>query len=88
MMDALEAGADDFAPDEQCFEVYTSPENFQSTHDALEKSGYSFLSAQVEMVPQTYIALSDEDDIKNMRKMLEMFEDNDDVQNVWHNWEE
>jgi YebC/PmpR family DNA-binding regulatory protein len=88
LMDALESGALDFEPAEQCFEVYTDPETFQETAQALEKTGYSFLSAQAEMVPQTYITLSDEDDIKNMRKMLEMFEENDDVQNVWHNWEE
>jgi YebC/PmpR family DNA-binding regulatory protein len=88
MTDALEAGAADFEPGELCFEVYTGAETFQTVVDALEKSGYSFLSAQVEMVPQTYVTLTVEDDIKNMRKMLDMFEDNDDVQDVWHNWEE
>ena len=55
--------------------------------EALEKLGYEFVEAQVEMVPQNYITLTDEGDIKNMSKMLEMFDDNEDVQNVWHNWE-
>ena len=88
MMAALEAGADDVIEDGQIFEVYTSPEAFQKVVDGLEKEGMKFLSAQVEMVPQTYIKLTDEDEIKNMQKMLDMFDDNDDVQNVWHNWEE
>ncbi|MGI5935420.1 MAG: YebC/PmpR family DNA-binding transcriptional regulator [Oscillospiraceae bacterium] len=87
MMDVLEAGATDMEVDEDCFEVYTEPENFQSVVDALEKAGYSFLSAQVEMIPQTYVRLENEEDIKNMQKMLDMFEDNDDVKDVWHNWE-
>ena len=88
MMDALDAGATDFEPDGEIFEVYTEPDDFQTVSDKLEKAGYSFVSAQVEMVPQNYIKLTSEDDIKNMTKMLEMFEDNDDVQNVCHNWED
>ena len=87
MMDALEAGADDVEPDEQVFTVYTDPDAFQEVASALEKT-YKFLSAQVEMVPQNDVTLTNEDDIKNMQKMLDMFEDNDDVQNVWHNWQE
>ena len=54
---------------------------------ALEGKGYAFASAEIEMAPQNYITLTDEGDIKNMSKMLEMFDDNEDVQNVWHNWE-
>ena len=88
MEDALEAGADDISNEGEVFEVYTNPDDFQKVSDAIEKQGYKYLSAQVEMVPQTYIKLTSEDDIKNMQKMLDMFEDNDDVQNVWHNWEE
>ena len=88
MMDALDAGASDFEADGDVFEVYTEPEDFQPVFEKLEKSGYQFVSAQVEMVPQNYIKLTNEDDIKNMTKMLEMFEDNDDVQNVWHNWDQ
>ena len=88
MMEALEAGADDMETEEGAYTVYTSPESFQSVAEALEKAVYKFMSAQVEMVPQSYIKLSNEDDIKKMQKMLDMFEDNDDVQNVWHNWEQ
>ena len=84
---ALEAGADDCEADGPTFAVYTSPDDFQTVASALEAKGYKFLSAEVEMVPQNYIKLTNEDDIKNMNKMLDMFEDNDDVQNVWHNWE-
>ena len=86
MMAALDAGADDCVTDDDTFIVYTDPDAFQAVADALEKD-YTFLSAQVEMVPQNFVKLTDEGDIKNMNKMLEMFEDNDDVQNVWHNWE-
>ena len=86
MMAALDAGADDCVTDDDTFIVYTDPDAFQAVADALEKD-YTFLSAQVEMVPQNYVKLTDEGDVKNMNKMLEMFEDNDDVQNVWHNWE-
>ena len=87
MMAALDAGADDCVADEDTFIVYTNPDEFQNVADALEKQNYKFLSAQVEMVPQNYVKLTDEGDIKNMTKMLDMFEDNDDVQNVWHNWD-
>ncbi len=86
MMAALDAGADDCVTDDDTFIVYTDPDAFQAVADALEKD-YTFLSAQVEMVPQNFVKLTDEGDVKNMNKMLEMFEDNDDVQNVWHNWE-
>ncbi len=87
MMDALEAGADDVQKDGEVFEVTTDPDAFQQVFDALEKAGYKFVSAQVEMVPQTYVTVDGEGDRKNLTKMLEMFEENDDVQNVWHNWE-
>lgn len=56
--------------------------------EALEAKGYSFVNAAVEMVPQTYIKLESEEDIKNMEKLIELLEENDDVQNVWHNWEQ
>ena len=85
LTDALEAGADDIEAGEGVYEVYTSPDDFMSVNDALEKASYRFLSAQVEMIPQNYIKLTDPDDIKNMEKMLDLMEDNDDVQNVWHN---
>ena len=85
--DALEAGADDMQHDGTIYEVYTDPDAFQEVYNALEAAGYKFVSAQVEMVPQNYITVTDETDVKNLTKMLDMFEDNDDVQNVWHNWE-
>jgi len=85
---ALEAGADDFEPDGEIFNVYTQPDNVASVAEALTNAGYTLLSAQAEMIPQNgYIKLTDEGDIKNMQKMLDMFEDNDDVQNVYHNWD-
>jgi YebC/PmpR family DNA-binding regulatory protein len=87
MEDALEAGADDFETDGAVFQVYTAPDKVSAVADALSEK-YRLLSAQEEMVPQTYVRLTLEDEVKNMQKMLEMFEDNDDVQNVWHNWEE
>lgn len=87
MEDALEAGATDFLTDDDVFDVRTEVSDLGAVRDALEAAGYTFVSAEVEYVPSTYTALTNEDDIKNMSKMLEMFEDNDDVQAVWHNWE-
>ena len=87
MEDALEAGADDIAEEEGIFEVYTSVDNITEVTNALEAAGYKFHSAQLEMVPQNYMKLTDPDHIKNMDKMLELLEDNDDIQNVWHNYE-
>lgn len=87
MMCALEAGADDVSADEDEFEVETSPEFFQQVRDALEQAGYSFDSAQISFVPQTMIALEDEKDILFMNKLIEALEDNDDVQNIYHNWD-
>jgi YebC/PmpR family DNA-binding regulatory protein len=88
LSDALDAGADDLVTDESVFEVYTSMDDFNAVAAALEKKKYKFLSAQLEMVPSTYISLTNPDDVKKMQIMLELMEDNDDVQNVWHNWEE
>ena len=88
MMDAMDCGADDFESEEGGFTVYTDPDAFNDVVKAMEEKGYAFASAQVEMVPQNYITLSDEGDIKNMTKLIDMLEDNDDVQNVWHNWEQ
>ena len=73
--------------EEEVFSVYTEPDDVAAVAEYLTSHGYELLSAQVEMVPQSYIQLTDEGDIKNMQKMIDMFEDNDDVQNVWHNWE-
>ena len=88
MMDAMDCGADDFEAEEGGFTIYTDPDAFNDVVKGLEEKGYTFASAEVEMVPQNYITLSDEGDIKNMSKLIDMLEDNDDVQNVWHNWEE
>ena len=88
LMDALDAGADDMQSEEEAFEIYTDPDAFNAVHDALEQKGYTFLSAQVEMVPQNYVKLESEEDVKNMEKLIDMLEDNDDVQNVYHNWDQ
>lgn len=87
MNDALECGAADFQADEDVFEIYTEPSDFSAVRDDLEEKGYSFVSAEVEMVPDTYAKIEDEELVLKMRKLLDMLEDNDDVQNVWHNWE-
>lgn len=88
MMDALDCGAADFEADDGAFEITTEPDDFNAVTAALEGKGYAFVSAAIEMVPQNYIKLTSEDDIKNMTKMIDLLEDNDDVQNVWHNWEQ
>ncbi|NLT15517.1 MAG: YebC/PmpR family DNA-binding transcriptional regulator [Clostridiales bacterium] len=88
LTDALDAGAEDIVTDDAVFEVYTTVEDFNSVTEALEKKKYKFLSAQLEMVPSNYIKLTDPDHIKDMEKLIEHMEDNDDVQNVWHNWEQ
>ena len=88
MMVCLDAGAEDIDTEGEVIEVYTAPDDFGAVNDALEAAGYKILSAEVEMVPQNYTKLTDEDDIKNMQKLLDAMDDNDDVQNVWHNWDE
>ena len=85
--DALEAGAADMEADGEVYQVYTGVDDVAAVSDYLTEHGYELLSAQAEVVPQNYITLTDEKDIKNMQRMLDMFEDNDDVQNVWHNCE-
>ena len=87
MMDAMDCGADDFEAEEDCFTIYTDPDDFNAVADAMGKKGYSFVSAQIEMVPGEYKKLENPDDIANMEKMLDIFDDDDDVQNVWHNWD-
>ncbi len=88
MMDALDSGAEDFEADGPVFEVTTDPDAFSDVLGALEAKGYTFVGAEVEMVPQNYIKLESDDDVKMMEKLLGMLEDNEDVQNVWHNWEQ
>ncbi len=87
MMQALDAGAEDFLVEEGVFEIYTAPDDFSTVREALEKEGYTFAQAELQMVPQNYITLEKEEDMAQMRKLLDNLEDNDDVQAVWHNWE-
>lgn len=87
MADALEAGASDFSADEDVFEITTEPSDFSGVRVDLENKGYSFVSAELEMVPDTYTKIDDPDLVIKMQKMLDLLEDNDDVQNVWHNWD-
>lgn len=88
MMDALDCGASDIETEDECFTIYTDPDAFASVLPAMEEKGYVFLSAKVEMVPQNYVTLTEEKDIQNMEKLIDVMEDNEDIQNVWHNWEE
>ena len=88
MEDALDAGAEDFEADGPALEITPDPDSFNDVVKALEGRGYSFVSAEVEMVPQTYVKLSGEGDLKNMEKLIDMLEENDDVQNVYHNWDQ
>ena len=83
-MQALEAGAEDITAEEDAFEIYTSPEEFSNVRKALEDAGYVFLSAEIDRIPQTTVTV-DDDALKKVNWMLDMFEDNDDVQNVFHN---
>ena len=87
MEDALEAGADDFDAGDDVAQITTSPEAFSEVRQALEDAGYTFLSADVEMVPSTTTALTDPDQMVQMAKLLDALDDDDDVQNVWHNLE-
>ncbi len=87
MEDALDAGAADFSAEDGVFEIQTEPDDFSAVRDALEEKGYTFVSAEVEMVPSTYTKLTDEEAITKMQRLLDVLEDNDDVQNVFHNWE-
>ena len=88
MMIALDAGAEDFAEEEDSFEVLTDPDEFSTVREALEKEGIPMASAEVTMIPQNYVALTDENDIKYLNKTLDLLDDDDDVQNVYHNWDE
>ena len=88
MEDALEAGASDISNEGPVFEVYTEPDDFGAVCAALEEKGYTFLEANISMVPQNYIVLEKEEDVTNMEKLIDMLEDNDDVQNVYHNWQQ
>jgi YebC/PmpR family DNA-binding regulatory protein len=87
MENAIEAGAEDYVFEDGVIEVYTEINRAGETAEALSAYGYKILSAQNEQIPSTYTELTDEEQIKKMTCLLEMLEDNDDVQNVWHNWD-
>jgi YebC/PmpR family DNA-binding regulatory protein len=88
MMVALDAGAEDFAAEEDSFEITTVPDDFSAVREALEAAGIPMASAEVTMIPQTYSELTSDEDIKKMNKLLDLLDDDDDVQNVYHNWDE
>lgn len=84
---ALEAGAEDFSSDDETYEITTEPDDLYAVREALEKLGYKVESAEEEKIPQNYVTLENEDDIKNMNLLIEHLEDSDDVQEIYHNWE-
>ncbi len=88
MMIALDAGAEDFAEEDDSFEVLTDPDDFSVVREALEKEGIPMASAEVTMIPQNYVTLTDENDIKYLNRTLDLLDDDDDVQAVYHNWDE
>ena len=88
MMIALDAGAEDFNEEEDSFEILTSPDEFTAVREALEKENIPMAEADVTMIPQNYVELTSEDDIKKMRRILNLLDEEDDVQNVYHNWDE
>lgn len=88
MMIALDAGAEDFSEEDDSYEILTDPNEFSAVREALEKEGIPMMEAQVAMIPQTYVELTDEQDIKNLQKTLDLLDDDDDVTDVWHNWDE
>lgn len=87
MEDALEAGASDFLTDDDVYEIRTEPNDMGLVRDDLEAKGYKYISAEVAYIPSTYTKLTNPDDIQNMGRMLEMFDESDDIQEVYHNWE-
>ncbi len=88
MMTALDAGAEDFTEEDDSFEILTGPDEFSEVRLALENEGIPMAKAEVTMIPQTYVELTDEEDIKNINRTLDLLDDDDDVQEVYHNWEE
>lgn len=88
MMIALDAGAEDFQEEEDSYEIITDPDEFSIVREALEKEGIQMAEAEVTMIPQNYVELTDETAVKNLQKTLDLLDEDDDVQNVYHNWEE
>ncbi len=85
---AIEAGAEDITDEEDSYEIITDPNDFSQVREYLEDKKIPMVSADVTMIPQNYVTLTDEDDIKNMNRILDFLDDDDDVQNVYHNWDE
>ena len=88
MMMALDAGAEDFSEEEDSFEILTSPDDFSKVRETLEKDGIPMAEAEITMIPQNYVTLSDENDIKFLNRTLDLLDEDDDVQAVYHNWDE
>ena len=88
MMIALDAGAEDFAEEEDSFEILTMPEDFDVVYKALQENQIEMASAEVTMIPQNYVSLTDETAVKNLNRTLDMLDEDDDVQAVYHNWED
>ena len=88
MMLALDAGAEDFAEEEDSYEIITLPDDFSAVREAVEAAKIPMASAEVTMLPQTYVTLTDENDIKQLQRTLDLLDEDDDVQNVYHNWDE
>ena len=84
---SLEAGAEDFSSDDEVYEIYTEPGDLSAVKEALVAAGYTIASAELDKIPSSYVTLESEDDIKNMNLLIEHLEDNDDVQDIYHNWE-
>ena len=87
MMTALDAGAEDFSEEEDSFEILTDPDAFEDVRKALEEAGIPMANAEVTMIPQTYVELTSEEDVRNIQRTLDLLEDDDDVQAVYHNWD-
>ena len=88
MMIALDAGAEDFNEEDDSFEILTDPDSLEAVRDALKAEGIELASAEVTMIPQNYVSLTDETAIKNLQKTLDLLDDDDDVESVYHNWDE
>ena len=88
MMISVDAGAEDFADEEDSYEIITSPEEFSNVREALEKEGIKMAEAEVTMIRQNYVELSDEDAIKKMNIIIDRLDEDEDVQQVYHNWDE
>ena len=88
MMTALDAGAEDFSEEEDSFEIITAPDDFSAVREEIEKSGAPIAEAQVAMIPQTYVDLTDEKALKDLQRTLDLLDEDDDVTDVWTNWDE